>query len=231
MAQLDLWEKEYEERKDLPSSQTMVPSRALREFWESEEIKNLHMDSALDIGSGLGRNSIYMAAQNGFAHVVGVEIVDSAVDKARETIDELGLQNKITFVNQSVGDSLPFEDQSFDLIVDMMVMHLLDPNERAKYFAEIQRLLKPNGFFVFYTIAADSEAAKALFESSPGPEENSYIIPQSRMIEKAFTDDELIKAFPELNVIRLNHKTQLTPAFGDVYKREYISGVMKKPLA
>lgn len=227
MAQLDRWQKEYEERKDLPSSQTTVPSRALREFWESEEIKNLQMNMALDIGSGLGRNSIYMA-QNGFAQVVGVEIVDSAIDQAKKAVDELALQNKITFINKSVEDTLPFEDKSFDLIVDMMVMHLLDTNERAKYFAEIQRLLKPKGFFVFYTIAAESQAAKSLFESNPGPEENSYIIPQSGMIEKAFTNDELINAFPELNVIRLDHKTQLTPAFGDVYEREYISGVMKK---
>lgn len=227
MAQLDRWQKEYEERKDLLSSQTMVSSRALREFWESEEIKNLQMGSALDIGSGLGRNSIYMA-QNGFAHVVGVEIVDSAINRAKGSVDESKLQDKIIFINQSVGDTLPFEDQSFDLIVDMMVMHLLDPDERAKYFAEIQRLLKPDGFFVFYTIAAESEAAKALFESNPGPEENSYIIPQSGMIEKAFTDDELITAFPKLKVIRLDHKTQFTPAFRDVYEREYISGVMKK---
>ena len=92
----------------------------------------------------------------------------------------------------------------------------------------IQRLLKPGGFFVFYTIAAESKAAKALFESNPGPEENSYIIPQSKMIERAFTDEELVAAFDRLKIIRLDHKIEFTPAFGDVYEREYISGVMKK---
>src|SRR3990167_7900988 len=222
-----LWQKEYEEREDIPSSRTMFPSRALKEFWESTEIADLNMESALDIGSGLGRNSIYMA-QNGFSSVVGVEIVDSAIKRAQMSVEKLGLQDKITFINESVGNKLPFQDQSFDLIVDMMVMHLLNPEERANYFAEIQRLLKPGGFFVFYTIAAESKAAKALFESNPGPEEHSYIIPQSGMVEKAFTDWELAKAFAQLKVIKLDHKIELTPAFGDVYEREYISGVMKK---
>ncbi|OGC47499.1 hypothetical protein A2713_00205 [candidate division WWE3 bacterium RIFCSPHIGHO2_01_FULL_35_17] len=222
-----LWQKEYEEREDIPSSRTMFPSRALKEFWESTEIADLNMESALDIGSGLGRNSIYMA-QNGFSSVVGVEIVDSAIKRAQMSVEKLGLQDKITFINESVGNKLPFQDQSFDLIVDMMVMHLLNPEERANYFAEIQRLLKPGGFFVFYTIAAESKAAKALFESNPGPEENSYIIPQSKMIERAFTDEELVAAFDRLKIIRLDHKIEFTPAFGDVYEREYISGVMKK---
>src|SRR3989338_6984671 len=222
-----LWEREYEEREDIPSSRTMFPSRALNEFWESTEIAGLNMESALDIGSGRGRNSIYMA-QNGFAHVVGVEIVDYAINQARQSVNELGLQDKITFINESVGNQLPFEDQSFDLIVDMMVMHLLNPEERTNYFTEIQRLLKPGGFFVFYTIAAESKAAKALFESNPGPEEHSYIIPQSKMIERAFTDEELVAAFDRLKIIRLDHKIEFTPAFGDVYEREYISGVMKE---
>ena len=227
MAQLDLWKKEYEEREDIPSSRTIFPSRALKQFWESDELKKLYMGNALDIGSGLGRNSIYIA-QNGFEHVVGVEIVDYAINHAKKAVEELELQDKITFINQSVGDTLPFEDQSFDLIVDMMVMHLLNQEERKNYFAEIQRLLKPNGFFVFYTIAAESKAAKALFESNPGPEENSYIIPQSGMIERAFTDSELKETFAQLEVIKLDHKVEFTPAFGDVYEREYISGVMKK---
>jgi len=225
--QKDRWTEEYEKRKDIPSSRTMFPSRALKEFFGSSELKNLHTGKALDIGSGRGRNSIYMA-QNGFAHVVGVEIVDYAINQARQSVNELGLQDKITFINESVGNQLPFEDQSFDLIVDMMVMHLLNPEERTNYFTEIQRLLKPGGFFVFYTIAAESKAAKELFESNPGPEEHSYIIPQSGMVEKAFTDWELAKAFAQLKVIKLDHKIELTPAFGDVYEREYISGVMKK---
>jgi len=222
-----LWQKEYEERKDVPSSRTTFPSRALKEFWESTEIAGLNMESALDIGSGLGRNSIYMA-QNGSSSVRGVEIVDSAIKRAQMSVEKLGLQDKITFTNQSVGNKLPFQDQSFDLILDMMVMHLLNPEERANYFAEIQRLLKPSGFFVFYTIAAESKVAKALFESNPGPEKNSYIIPQSGMTEKAFTDGELAKAFAQLKIIRLDHKIEFTPAFGDVYEREYISGVMKR---
>ena len=225
--QKDLWESEYREKQGIPSSRTMFPSRALKKFWESEELNDLNMNNALDVGSGLGRNSIYMA-QNGVKNVVGVEIVDYAIERARQEVKQLELQNKIKFINKSIGNPLPFENQSFDLIVDMMVMHLLNESERTVYFSEVQRLLRPNGYFVFYTIAANSEAAKALFKSNPGPEANSYIIPQSGMVEKAFTDEELKTSLPELEIVRLDHKVELTPAFDNVYEREYVSGVMKK---
>lgn len=220
--QQERWEAEYAKLEHLPSSRTMQPSRALVEFFEA------HPDvqgAALDVGAGKGRNCIYLA-QNGF-EVAGVEFARTAVMEARRAVEAAGVGSKVKLLEQSAGERLPFSDASFDVIADMMMLHLLNEPERNVYRREVIRLLKPGGYFVLYTIAADSPAAQALCAASPGPEPNSYVIPQSGMVEKGFTNNELTEMFAPLKALRLDRITEYTPAFGDEYERVYISGVMK----
>jgi SAM-dependent methyltransferase len=52
-------------------------------------------------------------------------------------------------VVRGVGESIPFADGSFDLVVSVWVLeHLVRP---AAAFAEVQRVLRPGGHFVFLT--------------------------------------------------------------------------------
>lgn len=222
--QKDRWTKEYTQLKIVPSTNTDFPSRALVWFLENYHISG----RALDIGSGLARNSIYLA-NNGF-EVVATEIVPEALKAAQEKVKVEGLQDKIRFIEISAGEKLGLEDESFDLVIDMMVMHLLTLEERAVYFNEVQRLLKAGGYFLFYTISADSPAAKDLFAKSPGPEENSYIISQTGMIEKGFTKDELRAAFPKLEMISFERKVSQTTFGEEKYEREYLQVLMQKSI-
>jgi ubiquinone/menaquinone biosynthesis C-methylase UbiE len=49
-----------------------------------------------------------------------------------------------------IADALPFSDESFNLVTaNMVVEHLDNP---VVQFAEINRVLKPNGIFVFHTV-------------------------------------------------------------------------------
>lgn len=61
------------------------------------------------------------------------------------------LLNHQTIVNRVKGDlrRLPFCDNSFDIVsANWVVEHLDDP---VRQFAEIRRVLKPNGVFIFHT--------------------------------------------------------------------------------
>ena len=222
--QKEIWTNEYAKAKNLPSSNTMIPSRTLVEFIETEKL--LYSGKALDIGSGKGRNSIYLA-QHGF-EVIGVEFVTKAIEEAKIEVEKLNLSNKVSFHEQSIGEKMPFQDESIDLIIDMMVMHSLSKEEREIYISEVQRVLKPHGYFVFHTLAADSPAAQELFKQSPGPEENSYIISQNGAVEKAFTEEDFNQMFTDLKTFKLNTKTQSTAAFGRVYERTYLHGILQK---
>lgn len=222
--QKEIWEKEYSKDKNLPSSTTLFPSKTLKNFLENNKVVK---GDALDIGSGIGRNSIYLA-QQGFKNIIGIEISEAAIKKARQNVKALKLQDKIKFINASAGKTLPFEDSSFDLVVDMMVLHLLDKEERETYVKEILRVLRPNGYYVLQTLDAESPSAQALFKKQPGPEKDSYIIKESGAIEKCFSIKDLTIIFSKLDTIRLESKTSNTAAFNGVFERSYISGVFAK---
>ena len=221
--QKEKWITEYAIRKDLPSSRTDKPSRALITFIET------HPDfkgQALDVGCGNGRNLIYLA-QNGFS-VAGIEIVPEMVEVANQKlINNLYAKGSVV-IDHSAGEKLPYKDQTFDLIIDMMTKHSLNPSEREVYAKEVNRMLNIGGYFVFYTISLSSPAAQVLFKVHPGPEPNSYIIPQSQIIEKTFSQDDLSQLFSPLKWEHFEEKIEFTPAFGDMYERTYIYGVMKK---
>lgn len=221
-----LWEKEYQDRKELPSTRSTNPSRALVKFFESHpEVKE---GRALDLGSGNGRNSFFLV-EKGFK-VVGIELSEVAVGNAKEESKARSLDNQITFLQGTLGNPVEQADQSFDLIVDMMVMHSMTSGDREVMIGEINRLLKPGGMFAFHTIAADSPAAVALIESSPGPEENSYRfeVDGDIVTEKAFTKKELQELFEHLELVEFNRIEESTKAFGGEYDRVYYSGVFQK---
>lgn len=97
----------------------------------------------LEIGCGAGFMSIALA-RRGFA----VEAVDHApamIELTQKHAKQAGTANQI---HASVEDAheLPFEDESFDLIVALGVLHWL--HDLRKAMLEIVRVLKPGGYVI-----------------------------------------------------------------------------------
>ena len=222
-----IWIKEYINRKNLPSTKNDKPSRVLVDF--ITQVSPKVKDFALDLGSGNGRNSIYLA-KLGYKKVLGIEIVEEAIKNAKEKARSLNLDGKVKFINQSVASKIDAPKASFDLVIDMMVMHCLTKNDRDKMIKQVKKLIKPGGYFVFYTISTESEAAIDMIKKNPGSEETSYRfkIENDIVTEKAFAKDELISMLSPLKLVTLELKEEFMPAFGDIYKRAYYYGVFKK---
>lgn len=212
------WEDEYANTKGLRSSITDEPSKDLVDFIQSKRLvgKNLN---ALDIGSGLGRNAIYLA-QNGY-FVDGIEISEVALELANKKAIEHNLQDKVLFKQNNAGEILDFEQEKYDLVLDMMVLHLLNKSERDIYSKNVYKLLKPGGIYFLRTIASDGTIVKRLIKESPGHEANSYILPQNKMVEKTFTKKELKMLFYPLRIEKLNRVVKQTPAFDEMYDIVY----------
>ena len=94
----------------------------------------------LDIGSGKGATACHVAERFGCT-VVGLDRSGRMVHYARAKADELGLSDRVTFIEGSALE-LPFEDESFDVVLSECTTTLLDV-ERA--FAEFLRVLKRGG--------------------------------------------------------------------------------------
>jgi SAM-dependent methyltransferase len=87
----------------------------------------------LDIGCGNGKNMKYGAQR---LQMVGLEHSAS--------LTEICLSETLQVI-QGDARNLPFEDNTFDAIIMIAVIHHIHPDEHYKVLEEIQHVLKPDG--------------------------------------------------------------------------------------
>ena len=172
--QENIWEKEY--RNPTLVTLSDIPAQCVRDFVRflrkerKIEIDNLNI---LDLGCGNGKNSHYISEQGLNNKITGIEISETALKYARE-LAPVG-----NFIKQSIGTPLNFPDASFDIILDVTSSNSLNGSERAIYLKEIQRLLKPDGYFFLRTLCKDGDKnAQTLLKTNPGKEYDTYIMPE-----------------------------------------------------
>jgi MPBQ/MSBQ methyltransferase len=98
-------------------------------------------DRIIDIGSGVGGPSRYLASTYG-CRVSGVDLTQEFVDTATALTRLVGLSDRVDFRQGSALD-LPFPDASFDLAWSQNVA--MNIQDRPRYYAEMHRVLKPGG--------------------------------------------------------------------------------------
>jgi ubiquinone/menaquinone biosynthesis C-methylase UbiE len=98
-------------------------------------------DRVIDIGSGVGGPSRYIAATFG-CRVSGVDLTQEFVDTASALTELVGLSDRVDFRQGSALD-LPFPDATFDLAWSQNVA--MNIQDRPRYYAEMRRVLKPGG--------------------------------------------------------------------------------------
>jgi sarcosine/dimethylglycine N-methyltransferase len=112
-------------------------------------------DAVLDVGSGLGGPSRYLAATCGCT-VEGIDLSPAFVDAARYLAKRAGLADKVTY---AAGDALalPYADGSFDVAwTQHVAMNIAD---RDRFYAGLHRVLRPGGRLAVYDIVAGSGEA------------------------------------------------------------------------
>lgn len=103
-----------------------------------------------DIACGSGGPSLSIAA-NTPIRLFGVDIEDHAIDAAKRSANALGCADRVTLLTADCADTLPFEDDMFDLVTCIdAILHLGD---RARRLDDWARILKPGGS-LFMTDAA-----------------------------------------------------------------------------
>lgn len=125
--------KDYYEKYWTPEG--FSPRVTLPKYLERVYSANIESSSVcLDLGCGDGLKSGPWVSENA-ASYLGADISSTAVAKARES----GLSAEVI----EDAASLPFDDNSFDVVICMEVMeHLFRPDKAA---VEIVRVLRPGG--------------------------------------------------------------------------------------
>ncbi|MDN5930511.1 MAG: methyltransferase domain-containing protein [Pseudonocardia sp.] len=107
-------------------------------------------ERVVDVGSGSGFDSIVAAGQVGAdGRVVGVDMTEEMLDKARRTAGHLGLAH-VEF-RSGLAEAMPVPDGWADVVISNGVINLCP--DKAAVFAEIHRVLRPGGHLQFADIA------------------------------------------------------------------------------
>jgi SAM-dependent methyltransferase len=108
-------------------------------------------DFVLDLGCGAGIDLLLAGGVVGpRGRVIGVDMTDEMLAKARQGIAESGLTN--VEVRKGLIEALPVANASVDWVISNCVINLSP--EKSRVFAEIARVLKPGGRMLVYDIIA-----------------------------------------------------------------------------
>ncbi len=222
------WNKEYKSGEHLALS--TEPSGDLETFVHWAE-RNAEWPAfpkggfILDIGCGNGRNIIALAKEAGMKGY-GFDISGEAIAQAKKAAGDL----PITFEVRSAEEKLPLEDESVDVVLDMMTSHFLKKAEREAYVKEVVRVLKPYGWLFFKSFLLDGDHnAHRMIAEHPADEEHSYIHPRIGVYEHVFTEDELVAIFsPYFKIYKMVKSHKHITESGKPWKRRTVSLYLEK---
>jgi ubiquinone/menaquinone biosynthesis C-methylase UbiE len=101
---------------------------------------------ALEIGSGTGYFSLNLVQLGVIGNLTATDISPGMLSQLAATAEALGLDDQVSTV-ATEAETLPFDDESFDLVLGHAVLHHIPDLDRA--FAEFRRVLRPGGTIVF----------------------------------------------------------------------------------
>jgi ubiquinone/menaquinone biosynthesis C-methylase UbiE len=101
-------------------------------------------DDALEIGSGTGYFSLNLVQLGVIGRLTATDISPGMLDRLARTAESLDLEVETV---ETEAETLPFEDESFDLVFGHAVLHHIPDLEKA--FAEFRRVLRPGGAIAF----------------------------------------------------------------------------------
>lgn len=132
-----------------------------REIGKNGKIGKTKKSKVLEVGCGNGKNLVYIAKHFGSDNIeiFGCDLCDEFIDITRK--------HGIQCVKGDVLD-LPFEDEEFDVVLSVAVIHhLCSVERRQKSIQEMFRLLKPGGsLFIQVWAYEQPETSKRQFEGS-----------------------------------------------------------------
>jgi ubiquinone/menaquinone biosynthesis C-methylase UbiE len=149
----------------------------VQNFIDHANLKANH--HVLDIGSGIGRVAIPLTRfLNPNGSYEGFDVVEKGVKWCKENISKQFHNFNFQYVplkndlytdkgNDATRFTFPYPENSFDFACSISVFTHMLPEEVAKYFKELERVMKPNGtifatFFIFNK-TANAESNPAFF--------------------------------------------------------------------
>ncbi len=127
----------------------------------------------LDIGVGIGGPACLLVEKHGAARVTGIDVEDTVLKKAAQTVLRLGLQDRVILKRVEPGP-LPFDDDSFDVVFSKdAIIHIPD---KGALFREIYRILRPGGCIAMSDWYGSEEPLTEEMAAWPEPHGSEFVM-------------------------------------------------------
>ena len=178
---------------------TYSMSKTTYDNWldDYKEVLDNCKTEVLDLGCGVGNDTLYLT-EKGF-RVVACDYSDVVIEKTNKEF--VNVETKIVDISKP----LPFENNSFDLIIADLSLHYFDQITTKDIMREIKRILTPNG----YLIARVNSVDDINYGAGQGEklEENFFFV--ERYNKRFFTTQDAIKFFSIIGETKVNEADML----------------------
>lgn len=238
MNNLLVWNKEYRNNKLMMGDKPQKSFLRFISFVKKDIKKNTGIFSflnlkILDLGSGNGKNSIFLAKKG--CDVLGFDFSQDAILLANklkeESKKEIKIQGgKVDFINNAIDSKFNISSDTFDIALDVTSSNSLNQKGREIYLSETYRVLKKDGYFFARGLLKDGDKnAKYLLKNFHSKEYDTYTIPSFELSERVFLKNDLLKFYSsKFKILKFEKETHYTTYDNKKYKRNFWILYMKK---
>lgn len=166
------------------SSKEETHPRSVVTYFVDKYLTQAH--NCLDLGSGAGRHSKYIAGKG--IEVVAIDLSEVGVAKTKEVLGDFSDSLAL------IGDihSLPFKNESFDSLVCNRVLDYNDDVGLKEAFAEIERVVRKDGV-ILITVRSVLQQPKQeeVLVAENSDNGKSFKVAGSPQVQHYFTEQEI----------------------------------------
>ena len=169
-----------------------------------ELLKENSASKILDFGCGAGRHTAYLA-KRGF-EVYGFDASPTAIARTRALLKREHLRADLRVWDML--QPLPYENEFFDALLAVKVIHHTYMDKIKKIFKEIDRVLKKGGF-LYLQVSAYSRGKQRIKSEEPEPRTYLHLEGEEKGIpHHEFTKRELLTLLKNFKIEELHSKTE-----------------------
>lgn len=164
--------------------------------------------TVLELGCGTGNDAARLAG-DGYS-VTAIDLSGEAIEQAQARFGSM-----VRFVVADMTQRLPFTDGDFDAVMSNVAAHMFPDGVTRAVFAEVGRLVRPGGLFMFHVNALEDRPLRARWQ--PARElEADYVAEESGQTMHFFSETylrELLGGWRELHLgsVQIPHRETSEP--------------------